>query len=157
MRSQYTLVAVFCAALFATLSSAGCSTSFSFKSADQSTLGKIRNVQLAKRLDEAYAPIEPSTTFHPDERVCISVQMNGKPSSGKVRCHILENGNELIQGEFDLGEFQYNSTYAFGSNINVGFWYEHPGGFDLEASYEIKIELDGEPIGTYPFAIEERS
>jgi hypothetical protein len=107
----------------------------------------IHEVTLARGVDDDYNPIEPSTTFAPDEEVFLVGRADiGLYTWLRVRWY--------VDGELDeAGTRRFTATE---NKADAGFFFSHlPEGNWPEGEHEVVLTVNDEEIGRYTFTVRE--
>jgi hypothetical protein len=107
----------------------------------------IHEVTLARGVDDDYNPIEPGTTFAPDEEIFLVGRADiGMYTWLRVRWY--------VDGELDEGGTR--KFTATENKTDVGFFFSHlPEGNWPEGDHEVVLTVNDKEIGRYAFTVRE--
>jgi hypothetical protein len=107
----------------------------------------IQEVTLARGVDDDYNPVEPSTTFAPDEKVFLVAR-------GDIGAFSWLRAEWYVNGELD-GEATRRFT-ATENKTDAGLYFSYlPEGNWPEGEHEVVLTVDDEEIGHYAFTVQE--
>jgi hypothetical protein len=123
------------------------SYTFSVVPPADATPAVVHEVTLARGVDDDYNPIEPATTFAPDEEVFLVGRADiGMYTWLRVRWY--------VDGELDEGGTR--KFTATENKTDVGFFFSHlPEGGWPEGEHEAVLIMNDEEIGRYAFTVRE--
>jgi hypothetical protein len=107
----------------------------------------------AKSLSENQEPVDPTETFFPNETIYISLEFEGRPESGEVAAQFYWRDEQLAEASVDLGDANSGVIFSIGQSTFAGFNLTHENPLPISDQYRVEAFLDGEPLGTYPFAV----
>jgi hypothetical protein len=107
----------------------------------------IQEVTLARDVDDDYNPVQPTTTFAPDEEVFLV-------GRGDIGVYTWLRVTWYVDGELDEeGTRRFTATE---NKEDVGFFFSHlPEGNWPEGEHEVVLTVNDEEIGRYAFTIRE--
>ncbi|MBN2116465.1 MAG: hypothetical protein JW730_07840 [Anaerolineales bacterium] len=105
----------------------------------------ITDVVTAKSLDESYRPVDPTSSYQPEDVISVSVHVENLVVGSTVKVQYKLNG-ELYE-EFSLAADEAGSGY-YGFTLAPNEYGHVPG------SYTVDVYLDGTLVKTVAFTIE---
>ena len=107
----------------------------------------VHELTLARGVDDDYNPVEPSTTFAPDEEVFLV----GRADIGM---YTWLRATWYVNGELD--EDGTRTFTATENKADAGFFFSHlPKGNWPEGEHEVVLTVNDEEIGRYEFTVQE--
>jgi hypothetical protein len=108
---------------------------------------EVQDVTLARGVDSDYNPMDPSTTFGPDEDVYIVAR-------GDAGLHSWFQVEWYVDGELDEAGTRSITAEENASGAGLYFSYVPEGGWPL-GEHQVVLIMDDEEMGRYDFTIEE--
>lgn len=114
---------------------------------------EIAEVVFAKQLSENYEPVNPTTTFYPDETVYVSVQVPGRPDEGVLGARFLYNGQLIADTSVDFADVNSDLLFSVGQDTLAGFTLTHDDPLYISPLYSVELFVDGVSVGAHPFTV----
>lgn len=108
---------------------------------------EVQDVTLARGVDSDYSPVEPSTTFGPDEEVYIVAR-------GDVGLYSWFEVEWYVDGKLDEAGTHSITAQENASGVGLYFSYVPEGGWPL-GEHQVALIMNDEEVGRYDFTIEE--
>lgn len=92
--------------------------------------------------------VDAGSEFEPDETVCLSLTVKGRPKPGTVKakfCH-----GDAVIAEADAGS---GMIVTAGEHTRIGYRVTHEKPLPIGADYRADIYYEGNTLGTYTFSI----
>lgn len=102
---------------------------------------------------DSQAPKDKAEAFHPDETIYLSVELKGRPKTGKVATQFLFRDNVIAEAEVDVATVNKGILLSAGQNTFAGFNLTHDEPLPVGDCYSAVVTLDGQPLGTFPFRV----
>lgn len=104
-------------------------------------------------LQESQAPKDKADHFYPEETIYLSVELNGRPKTGKVATQFLFRDGVIAEAEVDVATVNKGTLVSVGQNTFAGFNLTHNQPLPVGDCYSAVVTLDGKPLGTFPFRV----
>jgi hypothetical protein len=119
------------------------------------TTGEARLVEatFAKQLGENQEPVDPTEEFYPDETIYLSLEFEGRPKEGVVSSEFFWGEESIASAEVNFADVNSGVLVSIGQSTFAGFNLTHENPLPISGNYRVESTLDGEPLGTYAFAV----
>ena len=114
---------------------------------------EIGEVDFAKNLSDSYEPIDPTTTFYPDETVNVSVRVPGRPKEGVLGARFLYMDNLIAETSVDFSDVNGDLLFSVGEDTFTGFTLTHDDPLYISPLYSVELLVDGNSVGTYSYSV----
>lgn len=104
-------------------------------------------------LQQNQAPKEPAAFFLPNETIYLSIELKGRPKSGKVATQFLFRDSIIASAEVDVATVNKGVLMSVGQSTFAGFDLTHEQPLPVGDCYSAVVTLDGKPLGTFPFRV----
>ncbi len=114
---------------------------------------EIADVVFAKDLSDSYQPIDPTTTFYPEEPVNVSIQVPGRPKEGMLDARFLYMDQLIAETSVDFADVNGDLLFSVGENTFAGFTLTHDDPLYISPLYSVELLVDGNSAGTYQYSV----
>jgi hypothetical protein len=121
------------------------------KAAPADTL--LKEAVFAKALTKDNEPEHPSSDFTPDETVCLSLTLNGRPKSGVVLAKFYYGDELITDAKVDVATVNSGVLFSVGESTFVGFSLKHTGALPVGNKYRAETFFNDKPLGTHKFSV----
>lgn len=122
--------------------------------ATKATTGiELVNVTFAKQLAENMAPVDPVEVFEPDDTIRLSVEIKGRPRSGKLNGKFFYNDELAAEKHVDLSDLNSGVLISVGQNTFAGYYLTPTDPFPISPHYRVELYFNGAKLGSYPFRV----
>jgi len=113
----------------------------------------ILEATFAQEVSEDMEPINPTTSFTPEQTVNLLLTIKGRPKEGEVLARFYVRDQEIASASVDLAEANEGVIFSIGENTRVHFTLTPTEPFPVSPNYRAEVFLNGSPAGTYTFAV----
>lgn len=113
----------------------------------------LKSATYCRALEENQAPKDKTDSFSPDEKVCLSIELKGRPKSGVVAAKFIYRGHEITETKLDVAEVNKGVIFSFGQNTFVGFTLKPTSPMPVGTGYQTDVTFDGAPLGSFPWSV----
>ncbi|MEN9934098.1 MAG: hypothetical protein RLZZ387_677 [Chloroflexota bacterium] len=111
------------------------------------------NATFARQLGESQEPVDPTEEFYPDEIIYLSLEFEGRPKEGVVASEFFWGEDSIASAEVNFADANSGVIFSIGESTFVSFNLTHETPLPISGNYRVEAMLDGEPLGTYTFAV----
>jgi hypothetical protein len=102
---------------------------------------------------ESKAPRGEAEFFYPDQTIYLSVELKGRPKTGKVGTTFWFREDVIARAEVDVATVNKGVELSVGQSTFAGFNLTHDDPLPVGDCYRAVVTLDGAPLGTFPFRV----
>ncbi len=113
----------------------------------------ILEATFAQDVSEDMEPINPTTSFTPEQTVNLLLTIKGRPKEGEVLARFYVRDQEIASATVDLAEANEGVIFSIGENTRVYFTLTPTEPLPVSPNYRAEVFLNGSPAGTYTFAV----
>ncbi len=113
----------------------------------------ILEATFAQDVSDEMEPINPTTTFTPEQTVNLLLTIKGRPKEGEVVARFYLRDQEIASASVDLAEANEGVIFSIGENTRVHFTLTPTEPFPVSREYRAEVFLNGSPAGTYTFEV----
>lgn len=114
---------------------------------------EIAEVVFAKELSENYEPVNPTTTFYPDEVINVSVTIPGRPKEGVLGAKFLYMDQLIAEASVDFADVNSDLLFSVGQQTFTGFFLTHDEALYISPLYSVELLIDGVSAGNYSYTV----
>jgi hypothetical protein len=114
---------------------------------------EIAEVVFAKELSENYEPVNPTTTFYPDEVINVSVSIPGRPKEGVLGAKFLYMDQLIAETSVDFAVENSDLLFSVGEQTFTGFFLTHDDALYISPLYSVELLIDGVSAGKYAYTV----
>lgn len=114
---------------------------------------EIAEVVFAKELSENYEPVNPTSSFYPDETVNASVTIPGRPKEGVLGARFLYMDQLIAETSVDFAEVNSDLLFSVGQQTFTGFFLTHDEALYISPLYSVELLIDGVSAGKYSYTV----
>lgn len=138
-----------CAVLLFGLGLAACTSSL----VPTTTAITIKSVTLAESLDANAQPVNPKTQFKPADVIYVSVDMAGRPTTGKLNGKFFYGEQLISEFTYDFATANQGSIYTLGTDTYAGFNLTPSNPWPVDTGYRFELSVNGTKIGDYAYQV----
>ncbi len=113
----------------------------------------ILDATFAEGVSEELDPINPTTSFTPEQTVNLLLTIKGRPKEGEVVARFYVRDQEIASASVNLADVNEGVIFSVGENTRVHFTLKPTEPFPVSPNYRAEIFVDGSPAGTYTFSV----
>lgn len=113
----------------------------------------LEEAVFAKALTKNDAPEKPSNEFAPNETVCLSLKLKGRPTSGVVMTKFYYGDTFITDAKVDVSTVNSGVLFSVGEDTFVGFSLTHSKALPVGNQYRAETFFNNKPLGTYKFNV----
>lgn len=114
---------------------------------------EISEVVFAKGLSENMEPVDPTTTFYPEETVYVSVRVPGRPKAGLLGAKFMYGDQLVAETSIDFSQENSSLLFSVGQDTFVGFNLTPDNALPISPLYTVELMLDGKSLGSYSYTV----
>jgi hypothetical protein len=114
---------------------------------------RVKTATFCKSLTDQMAPVGPTSTFHPSEKVHVSLTVEGRPRRGVVGGTFMYRDQAIASASADFASANSGVIFSFGQDTLIGFWLTTTEPLYVSDRYRLAVTVDGAPAGEYPFTV----
>jgi hypothetical protein len=113
----------------------------------------IKSVSLAESLNTNAQPVNPKTQFKPADTIYVSVDMAGRPTTGKLNGKFYFGDQLISEFTYDFATANQGLISTLGTDTYAGFNLTPSSPWPVDTSYRFVLAVNGTKIGDYPYAV----
>ncbi len=113
----------------------------------------ILDATFAEDVGEEMEPINPTTSFTPEQTVNLLLTIEGRPREGEVTARFYVRDQEIASATVDLADVNEGVIFSIGENTRVHFTLKPKEPLPVSPNYRAEVFVNGSPAGAYTFAV----
>jgi len=110
-------------------------------------------VVFAKDLSENYLPVNPTSTFYPEEVINVSVSIPGRPKEGIMGAKFLYMDQLIAETSVDFAVENSDLLVSMGEQTFTGFFLTHDEPLYISPLYNVELLINGISAGKYAYSV----
>lgn len=116
--------------------------------------GILKKATYCLELEESQEPKNPVESFPQDAKVCLSVELKGRPKSGIALARFFFRDSLIAEGKVDVATVNKGVIFSVGQSTFVGFRLTPKAPLPVGEGFRTDVSFDGKPLGSFPFRVE---
>lgn len=113
----------------------------------------IRNVTLARDLNENYQAINPGTQFYSTDTIFVSVNIAGHPNTGVLNGKFYLDTDLISEATLDLSTVRQGVIFTVGEDTYAGFSLVPSEAWPVSSGYRFELFVNGAKFNDYPYSV----
>ncbi len=124
-----------------------------FTSASHAADTLLKSATYCRTLSENQSAKDKAETFNADEKICLSIELKGRPKSGIAAAKFFFRDQLIAEAKVDVAEVNKGVVFSLGQNTFVGFSLSPKTPLPVGAVYHTDVTFEDAALGTFPFEI----